>query len=202
MITREYFQRDAKAVARDLLGQKLIRQLPDGKQLSGIIVETEAYLGVKDKAAHTFNGKRTPRNESMYLTGGHAYVYFTYGMHYCFNVTSGTKDEPTAVLIRGLEPLTGIEQMRVNRSRKIDIKRLRDVDLCSGPAKLCQAMNIDKELDGTNLLEGDQLRIMEGQIVSEHDVITTSRVGIGYAEEWVNKPLRFYVKNNPHVSVK
>src|SRR5690606_2172802 len=141
-LPREFFLRDPVAVARSLLGQRLVRVANDVRT-AGLIVEVEAYLGVPDKAAHTSGGRRTPRNESMWGVGGRAYVYFTYGMHHCLNVVVGEAGHPVAVLLRALEPTQGLDAMRRRRPRA-----RRDRDLCSGPGKLCQAMAIDRQLDG------------------------------------------------------
>jgi DNA-3-methyladenine glycosylase len=189
---RRFYRRDPVTLAKALLGQILVRRLDDGTELSGRIVEVEAYLGIQDKAAHSYGGRRTARNESMWLDGGHAYVYFTYGMHWCFNVVSDRVNVPTACLIRALEPLTGIEEMRRRRAKKIPRSRLRDTDLCSGPAKLTQAMGIDRTLDGVDLVTSEQLLIMRGPKVPEAIVEATPRVGIAYAKEWSSKPLRFF----------
>lgn len=186
-------------LARALLGQKLVRVLdkPDGERLAGTIVEVEAYLGVKDKAAHTCNGRRTPRNESMWGDGGHAYVYFTYGMHHCVNVVASVAGDPVAVLIRGLEPTEGVERMYKERKAA-----KKDTDLCSGPAKLCRALQIDRALDGHDLIRGDSLfieRIRKAPLPASQ-LVTGPRIGVNYAQEWAEKPLRFYIKGNPHVS--
>ena len=155
-LTRGFYRRDPVVVAKALLGQRLVRVLdmPKCKRLAGTIVEVEAYLGVPDKAAHTCNGRHTKRNESMWGDGGHAYVYFTYGMHYCMNVVASEADEPVAVLIRALEPTEGVEVMYERRKAA-----KKAADLCSGPAKLCQALGIDRELDGHDLVKGSRLYI-------------------------------------------
>ena len=127
------FGRDPVTTARRLLGQRLVRVI-DGQRIAGLIVEVEAYLGEKDRAAHTYGGRRTDRNASMYLAGGHIYVYFVYGMHHCANVVCGREDEGVAVLLRGLEPTEGLESMYARRTRARTPR-----DLCSGPAKLSQA---------------------------------------------------------------
>ena len=147
-LQRRFFHRDPVTLARALLGRRLVRRLGNGVELSGRIVETEAYLGIRDRAAHSFGGRRTKRTESMWLDGGHVYVYFTYGMHWLLNIVSEREGQPTACLIRALEPLDGVEEMRRNRAGKISLERLRDVDLCSGPAKLTDALRIDGEQDG------------------------------------------------------
>jgi len=193
---RCFYQRDPVKLARALLGQRLVRVL-NGRRLAGTIVEVEAYLGIEDKAAHTYNGRRTPRNTSMWGEGGHAYVYFTYGMHYCMNVVASVAEHPVAVLIRALEPTEGIEQMYQHRKAA-----RRDTDLCSGPARLCQALKIDRTLDGHDLVMGDQLFIEQTRktaLPASH-IIIGPRIGVSYAEDWAHEPLRFYIKDHPHVS--
>ena len=148
---------DTKKVAKALLGKLLVRHFK-GELLVGEIVETEAYLGKIDPCCHSFKGKRTKRNEAMYLEGGHSYVYFTYG---CITVSMSvvkSEKEPEAVLIRALKPLQGLNQMKKNRKKK----ELRD--LCSGPAKLCQAFGIDKSLNGVNLLKDPHFLLQEVKI--------------------------------------
>ncbi|MDP6580719.1 MAG: DNA-3-methyladenine glycosylase [Vicinamibacterales bacterium] len=193
---RSFFRRDPVSVARELLGHRLVSGV-GGKQTAGIIVETEAYLGIRDKAAHTYGGRRTHRNRTMWGAAGHAYVYFVYGMHHCINVVAGETGDPVAVLIRALEPETGIDTMfeRRHRARRI-------IDLCSGPAKLCLALGIDLGLDGEDLISSDLLRVESSSRSSPlaATIVTAPRVGIAYAEEWQNKPLRFFVADNPHVS--
>lgn len=205
-----WFARPSTAVAVDLLGCTLVRILPDGVRLSGRIVETEAYTGVEDRAAHSFGGRRTPRNEAMYASAGTAYVYFTYGMHFCFNVVCGEINEPVAVLIRALEPLDGIEHMRRRRavSRSRDTARaafrsaaIRDSQLCSGPAKLCQALGIDRAFNGVNLLTDPHLFIqLPHTQVPVSSISNTPRIGIDYAQDWTHKPLRWLIADSEHVS--
>lgn len=199
-LTRRFFRRDPETLARALLGQVLVRRLPNRKQLSGRIVEVEAYLGMEDKAAHSYGGRRTERKASMWLDGGHAYVYFTYGMHFCINVVSDGAEVPTACLIRALEPVEGLDEMRRRRSRKLPAARLKDTDLCSGPAKLTQALGIDRKLDGVDLVTSEQVFLVRGRSVQDARVEVAPRVGIAYAKEWASKPLRFFVRGNPHVS--
>ncbi len=197
-LTRAFFRRDPVTVARALLGQRLVRVLADGTRLAGIVVETEAYLGAIDRAAHTWNGRRTARNASMWRDGGHAYVYFTYGMHFCMNVVTETEGKPTAVLLRALEPMEGLERMRRFRGRACR----RDTDLCSGPAKLCQALRIDRTLDGTDLTASGALFIerVRWRCLAKEKIAVTPRIGVGYAEEWAEKLLRFHVAGHEHVS--
>ena len=182
--TRSFYRRDPVKLARALLGQRLVRVL-NNHRLAGTIVEVEAYLGVKDKAAHTSNGRRTPRNESMWGDGGHAYVYFTYGMHYCMNVVASTADDPVAVLIRAIEPTEGIEQMYRHRKAA-----RRDPDLCSGPAKLCQALKIDRKLDGEDLVKSGNLFIEQVRKtpLPASRIAVSPRIGVSYADDWADKP--------------
>lgn len=162
-----------------------------------MIVETEAYLGVHDKAAHTYGGRRSARNASMWGDGGHAYVYFVYGMHHCVNAVAGRAEEPMGVLIRALQPDEGLSQMFARRQ-----KARAETDLCSGPAKLCQALGITRRLDGTDLTAPGTLFIERrlGRPLPSAAITTGPRVGIGYAEEWQREPLRFFVHGSPHVS--
>lgn len=195
-LPRFFYRHDAKRVARSLLGQLLVR-VDNGLRLSGMIVETEAYLGIEDKAAHTFKGRRTPRNRSMWLDGGHGYIYFTYGMHHCFNVVAGRSGEPVAVLVRALEPVENLDLMYARR-----IAARRDTDLCSGPAKLAAALDIDRGLDGVDLATSGAIfieRLRERAFPSAR-VCVGPRLGVGYAEEWARTPLRFFLRGNPHVS--
>jgi DNA-3-methyladenine glycosylase len=179
-------------LAKALLGQVLVRRLDDGTELSGRIVEVEAYLGIPDRAAHTFGGRRTKRNESMWGDGGHAYVYFTYGMHWCLNVVAEREGVPTACLLRALEPIEGIEEMKRRRRREAVI------ELCSGPAKLTQALAIDRNLDGADLVTSNRLYLVRGR--TSAPIVSSPRIGVGYAQEWAAKRLRFFLRENPHVS--
>ncbi|NNM25430.1 MAG: DNA-3-methyladenine glycosylase [Phycisphaerales bacterium] len=190
------YARDPQTLARNLLGQRLVR-LHDGVRVAGLIVEAEAYLGITDRAAHTYGGRRTARNESMYLPGGHAYVYFVYGMHHCVNVVGGTRDDPVAVLLRALEPTEGVASMQTRRPRA---DRLRD--LCSGPAKLAQALAVDRDLDGLDLRTDRRLwieRTRRGPLPKAL-LGRSARIGVDYAGVWARRKLRFYVRGNPHVS--
>ena len=190
------YDTDPVTVARRLLGQRLVRRLRS-RRLAGVIVEVEAYLGAADRAAHTFGGRRTTRNESMYLAGGHAYVYFTYGMHHCMNVVCGAADEGVAVLIRALEPTEGLRAMFAHRPRA-----RRPTELCSGPAKLTQALAVDRRLDGEDLRTSDVLWIerLRSRAMPTGRIEVTPRIGVAYAGVWASRPLRFAVKGNPHVS--
>ena len=193
VLSQNFFMQDTVKVAEQLLGCYLVRQI-EGKKLAGRIVETEAYLGLKDPSCHSFGGLYTERTKTMYLQGGFSYVYFTYGMHHCFNVVTRGAKEPEAVLIRSLEPMQGIEEMRKNR------KREKKLDLCSGPGKLCQALQINRELNGKKLTQKGEIYISKGSAVKE--IETDSRVGLPLYEDSSYWFLRFYVKNNPYVSIK
>jgi len=167
-----------------------------------MIVETEAYLGVPDKAAHSYGGRRTARTEPMYGQPGTAYVYFTYGMHHCMNVVCGAVGEPVAVLIRALEPVDGIDLMRTHRRQAGRSQRaLRDSDLCSGPAKLCQAFRIDRDFSGVDLVFNNALHVEHAPNETRSvELVNSPRIGVGYAEEWADRPLRWLMGGNRHVS--
>ena len=193
-IPREFYNRgDTLKIARDLLGKTLVVPCDGEKRVSGKIVETEAYLGTEDKAAHSYNNRRTKRTEVMFSEGGVAYVYFVYGMYYQFNVVTGKENVPHAILVRGVEPLEGIETMRRRRGK------MPDKNLTSGPGKLCIAFDIDKALNGENL-DGSRIWIEEGINVSASKIASGMRIGIDYAEDFQKKPWRFWVKQNPFVS--
>jgi DNA-3-methyladenine glycosylase len=183
---RKYYERDTLKVARTLLGQKLVRRL-NGFELSGMIVETEAYCGETDSACHAHRGK-TKRNAVMFGEPGHAYVYFTYGMHYMLNLVTEEEGNPCAVLIRAVLPLTGVAQMEARRKRK-------GANLANGPAKLCQAFGIDKYLNGWDLTSGKELWIENYKKIASKSIITTPRIGIDYAQKEHREALwRFLVK--------
>ena len=194
-LRRSFFGRDTVKVATDLLGCFLVRKTKDGVFLKGRIVETEAYLGLKDDSCHSFENRQTERTKVMYRSGGYAYVYFTYGMHYCFNIVTASSGEPEAVLIRALEPIEGISIMQKNRSQK-DIK-----NLTNGPAKLCQAFDINKKLNGTDL-EGSDLYIKKGKKFLIESIAVSERIGLSPMLSSCYWPLRFYIKDSPFVSMR
>lgn len=193
-ITRTFYRNEATELARALLGHLLVRKLESGQVLSGRIVETEAYLGITDRASHSFGGRRTKRNNSMWLDGGHVYVYFIYGMHWCFNIVSAQKNEPSACLIRAIEPVTGLNEIYRRRGNK------KETDLCSGPAKLTKALAIDGSLDGEDLMSSDKIFLRLDQPLSQKEIGTGPRIGVEYAKEWAAKPLRFFALNSAHLS--
>jgi len=196
LIPREfYMSEDSVSVARNLLGKLLVVPASDGTRVSGMIVETEAYMGITDRGAHSFGGRRTARNEVMYLEGGRVYVFFVYGMYYQFNVVTGPAEHPHAVLIRGVEPVEGIEIMRERRGA------MKDKNLTSGPGKLCIAMAIDRDLNGEDLL-GSRVWLEEYRTFSDDEVSSGPRIGIDYAGEDTLNPWRFWIKDNIYVSKK
>lgn len=198
---RADFAHDSPTLARRLLGQRLVRVLETGERLAGLIVETEAYLGVPDRAAHSFGGRRTARVEPMYGPPGTAYVYFTYGMHHCFNVVAGRAGEPVAVLVRALAATEGLDAMRTRRSAARKGVGLRDTDLCSGPGKLCQALAIDRALTGLDLASDPRLWVERaGPTLPASRLVNTVRVGVEGAGDWAGAPLRWHVAGDPHVS--
>lgn len=178
---------DAVTAAHRLLGCVLERNL-DGERILVRIVETEAY-DQTDAASHSYKGK-TPRTDIMFGPSGHLYVYFTYGMHYCCNVVVGEEGDGAAVLIRAVEPLKGESVLSRRRSR------MHGYDLTNGPAKLCQALAITKELNGHDLSQ-QPLELTLSMPLPSNEIITTTRIGISQAK---NVPWRFYIKNNPYVS--
>ncbi|HKS27523.1 MAG TPA: DNA-3-methyladenine glycosylase [Pyrinomonadaceae bacterium] len=197
-LTLEFYRRgDTLTVARELLGKRLV--VPSGRQgkrVSGIIVETEAYMGPEDKGAHSYNNRRTARTEVMFGAGGVAYVYFIYGMYYQLNVVANRRDVPHAILIRAAEPEEGLELMRERRPGR------KDTELASGPGKLTVAFSIDRSYNGEDL-RGERLWIEDaGRVVMDDEIASGPRIGIDYAEEFVDRPWRFWIKGNPHVSRK
>jgi len=188
-----YLREDTVAVARELLGKLLVVPDENGRRVSGMVVETEAYLGIADRAAHSYGGRRTARNEVMYGRAGHVYVFFVYGMYHQFNVVTGPADHPHAVLIRAVEPVDGIEIMRRRRGE------MTDRNLTSGPGKLCIALGIDRSLNGEDLL-GKQVWLKDYRSFPDDQIGVGKRIGIDYAGEDAEKPWRFWIKDNQFVS--
>lgn len=182
-LPRDFYQRSTLLVARDLLGKRLVR-IYRGQRLSGLIVETEAYIGEDDKASHAARGI-TPRNAVMYGPPGHAYVYFTYGMHFCLNLVTEGEGFPAAVLLRALVPSEGIETMR---------RRRNGHPLADGPAKLCQALAIDKRSNGDDVVESPLLFLEAGLEVGPQQLRSGPRIGIlGADPQAKERPWRFWV---------
>jgi DNA-3-methyladenine glycosylase len=192
-----YTRKDTLRIARELLGKLLVvPDLQTGKRASGMIVETEAYLGEIDKAAHSYGGRRTDRNEITYAEGGHVYVFFVYGMYHQLNLVTGAAGDPHVVLIRAIEPVEGIELMRERRGA------MKDKNLTSGPGKLCIALGINRELNGEDLIEGERIWVEDHRTFKSKQVASGPRVGIDYAEEFIEMPWRFWVEGNQFVSKK
>ncbi len=195
---RDFFRRDPVAVARRLLGQHLFHVV-DGQRVAGRIVETEAYLGYEDKAAHSYNWRKTPRTRTMFADGGTAYVFLNYGIHHLLNIVVAQVDQPQAVLLRAVEPTQGLDTMRARRP-----KAKRDTDLCSGPGKLGAAFGITRNHDGMDVVTSPSLGVeqVRRRALPDRQIVTTTRIGVDYAGAWAQAPLRFYIRDNPHVSVK
>jgi DNA-3-methyladenine glycosylase len=187
-LPRSFYRRDPRVVAPELLNKILVRD--DGR--AGRIVEVEAYAGAEDPAAHSYRGK-TARNATMFGPGGHMYVYFTYGMHWCANAVCGDVGEGFGVLLRAMEPVAGIERMRKARGGAA-----RDRAIGSGPARLAQAMGIDRRFDGADLVRGDRgFRIVSDGMPPPGRPVAGPRIGIRLA---VEHPWRWHVPENGHVS--
>lgn len=200
--TRDDFARPADELAPALLGRLLVRLLPGGERLAGRIVETEAYLGEEDLASHSARGRRSPRNEAMYGPPGLAYVFFTYGMHHCFNAVCGRLGEPAAVLIRALEPIEGADLMRALRdSHSRRRSPIPETDLASGPARLCQALDINRSHNGLDLARAPDLFVESPAAIDPPPRVAVGpRIGVAYAGAWAAAPLRWWLEGNPHVS--
>jgi DNA-3-methyladenine glycosylase len=192
-LPREFYTRgDVLKIARELLGKLLV--VPTrGKRISGMIVEVEAYRGPEDRASHAYGGRRTKRTETMYQTGGLAYVYFVYGMYHQFNVVTNETGTPHAILVRALEPVEGLATIRKRRHLQ------HDHNLTNGPGKLCIALGIDRRLDRADLL-GKSVWLEEYEAVGRSMIESGPRIGIDYAEDWVSKPWRFWIRGNKYVS--
>jgi len=189
-----YQQEEVTSLAVQLLGKQLFT-LIDGELTGGTIVETEAYSGVIDKASHAYNGRFTPRTSTMYEAGGISYVYLCYGIHHLFNVVTAAKNNPHAVLIRGIEPVVGLSTMLTRRNMQVVAPRIT-----AGPGALAKALGIDKNLNAKDLL-GDEIWIEDNGIsFNEDQIIASPRVGVDYAEDHALLPWRFYVKGNKFVS--
>jgi len=187
-LSREFYLRDGLTVARELIGKKIVTNLPEGVT-GGIIVETEAYMGAIDAAAHTYRGK-TERTKIFYGAGGFVYVYLIYGMYICTNVVANVENVPEAVLIRALEPVDGVELMKRRRGKN----NLRG--LCSGPGKLSQALGVTKNFYGADLC-GDKIFIEDGEKLP---VLTTPRINVDYAGAAADYLWRFVAANSKFLS--
>ena len=191
-----YHRTNVVAIAKELLGKLLVTSF-NGERTAGRIVETEAYNGIVDKAAHSYGGRRTKRTETMYGPGGVAYVYLCYGIHHLFNVVTNVPDTPQAILIRGIEPVTGIDIM-LQRMKK----GKADYSIGRGPGNVSKALGILVQHTSLSLLEEDIYIADDGVKIKPAQIITTPRIGVDYAAEDALLPYRFYIKGNPYVSGK
>lgn len=193
-LTTEFFEQPTLLVAKQLLGKYLV--VKDKNQLlSGKIVETEAYIGEDDLACHAAKG-RTPRSETLYGQAGTVYVYLIYGMYYCLNIVTEKPDFPAAVLIRAIEPITGIETMKKLRHQT------NLLNLTSGPGKLCQAFGIDKTFNRQNIFANKIFIEDHNENLKPTEIVSSKRIGVDYAKHCKNFPWRFYIKKNNFVSQK
>ena len=189
-----YLNQDVLFLAKDLLGKVLFTQI-NGEITAGIIVETEAYFGIKDKASHAYGGRRTNRTETLYSQGGISYVYLCYGMHHLFNVVSSVEGEPHAVLIRAIEPLIGTDIMETRRN----VPATKPA-ISAGPGSAAKALGIDRTFNQKDLT-GEEIWIEDHGIrYGENEIAATPRVGVAYAQEDALLPWRFFVIGNKYVS--
>ncbi len=199
-LSLDFFRRDARKVAENLLGKIIVRNYM-GYKLTGRIVETEAYVGKIDKASHAYNYKKTTRTEPLFKSAGIAYVYKIYGMYNCMNIVTGCEGDPQGVLIRAIEPIEGIEVMSENRFNKpfTKLKPREILNLTSGPGKLCIALNIDKSLNTHSILS-EELSLYADDF-KDFKIVYSKRIGIDYAEEAKDFLWRYYIEGNKYVSV-
>lgn len=196
LLQEDFYNRTTEETAKNLLGKILYRKTEDGLY-AGKIVETEAYMGKEDLACHASKGK-TKRNEVMFGPAGYAYVYMIYGMYFCLNIVTQEKDDPQAVLIRALEPII-LDEEKIKPEQKYYNKKKIE-KLLNGPGKLCREFQIDKSLNGIKLSRKNNLWIEENENIDPEKIISARRIGVEYAQEWKDKPLRFYIKDNHFVS--
>lgn len=194
-LPRSYYSNpDVLFLAKDLLGKVLFTEI-DGETTAGIIVETEAYFGVKDKASHAYGGRRTDRTETLYSHGGVSYVYLCYGIHHLFNVVTSVEDEPHAVLVRAVEPLIGKEIMELRRNMPA-----AKPSISAGPGSAAKALGIDRSFNRKKLTENEIWIEDHGIAYRPDEIIAGPRIGVAYAEEDALLPWRFFVKGNKYVS--
>lgn len=198
MLNKDFFKTDTLSLAKNILGKVLVRNIGD-KILKAKIVESEAYLGIKDRACHTYNNKKTDRNKILYMDCGTIYVYQTYGMHFLLNISSVDKGIPEGVLIRAVEPISAIDEFALNRFDKVfdELTAYQKKNITNGPAKLTKALKIGKSLNGENIFS-KKLYLEEG--FSDFEIEKDIRVGIDYAKEAREYPYRFFIRGNKYVS--
>ncbi|HJN62115.1 MAG TPA: DNA-3-methyladenine glycosylase [Candidatus Parcubacteria bacterium] len=182
-LSQKFYTSATLNVSKALLGKYLVRRIGK-KKFIGKIVETEAYIGTKDKASHTFGGKITERNKVEYLEGGRIYIYLCYGIHWQLNITTEKAGKPECVLIRALEPISFVKDERV----------------ASGPGKLCKWLKLNKSFYGEDLIKSKRIWLEQGERIKKSQIVAAQRIGIDYAGWWAKKPWRFFIKDNPFVS--
>lgn len=203
-LDKKFYERDARRVAKELLGKILVRKI-NGKSIKCRIVETEAYIGAIDKASHAYGNKRTPRTEPLYGEAGLSYVYFIYGMYHCFNLITDKVDYASGVLIRAVEPLEGIDEMSKLRFNKTydELSKYQKKNLTNGPGKLCMAMKITREENKVQTLISDELYVeepLEKYRLDFIEITEAKRIGIDYAEEAKDFLWRYYIRGNLYIS--
>ncbi|MDX2131693.1 MAG: DNA-3-methyladenine glycosylase [Planctomycetota bacterium] len=194
-LDRSFFATQADTLAPRLIGCVLARREPGGRVLRGRIVEVEAYLGAKDRASHAYAGRRTPRNEAMYMREGTLYVYFTYGMHHCLNVVCAEEGVAQAVLVRALEAVDGLEVMRARRARAGRVPA--DEALCRGPGNVCKALGVDLAQNRADLCDGGVVWLEAG---AGGRLGVSARIGVSSAGAWARRRLRWFERENRCVS--
>ena len=192
-LTKDFFTRDALTVGKELIGKYLVREI-DNEKIIVKITETESYLGDIDKACHAYGGKITDRTKTFYLDGGTIYVYLIYGMYHCFNIITDTVNKPSAVLIRGAEPVENIEKLSILRYNKPynDLTSYQKKNFLNGPGKLCKGLNIDKSFNEKSILDSD-IYILDNKDFDKSLIKTGKRINIDYAEEAKDFLWRFYI---------
>ena len=202
ILQQEFYKRDCITVSKELLGKVLVRKI-NGRIIKSRIIETEAYIGMIDKASHAYLGKRTERTEPLFHEGGISYVYFIYGLYHCFNIIADKEDYPAGALIRAVEPLNEFDYLAQKRFKKDfnELSKAQIKNLTNGPSKLCMALDITKEENFVKLYEAGNLYV-EDSDYKPAEIVETTRVGIDYAEEAIDFPWRFYIKDNLYISKK
>ena len=192
-LTKDFFTRDALTVGKELIGKYLVREINNEKIIVKI-TETESYLGDIDKACHAYGGKITDRTKTFYLDGGTIYFYLIYGMYYCFNIITDTVNKPSAVLIRGAEPVENIEKLSILRYNKPyeELTSYQKKNFLNGPGKLCKGLNIDKRFNEKSILDND-IYILDNKDFDKSLIKTGKRINIDYAEEAKDFLWRFFI---------
>ncbi|MBE2280471.1 MAG: DNA-3-methyladenine glycosylase [Ignavibacteriaceae bacterium] len=193
-LSSDFYSNETETLAKKLLGKLIVKNV-DGQTLSGMIVETEAYTQ-DDPASHSFKGIRNS-NSMMFQNAGYLYVYTIYGRYFCGNIVSESEGVGAAVLIRGVEPIQGFSLMKENRIITSISKQLKEKDITNGPSKFCAAFNIDKSLNGTNLIESESIYLTQFKEFADSEIVITTRIGVHQGSE---KLRRYYVRGNKFVS--